>query len=248
MAVPRGVLLLRANSLARAFSGVRPVVVSLLCAMIEADIVPIVPKRGSISASGDLMPTSYITAAMMGRQDCKVLHAGKIKFADEALKAADLQPITFIHKEALAVLNSSSFAHCLGSQVMYAANIAALLTQLAVAMSIEALNGKLESFHPTIHKCMPHIHQIEVAKNIRELLEDSKLAVSKLDMDLKDFGVLKQDRYGLRTAAQWLGPAVDELQRATATCLIDLNSTNDNPVVDHREGRILHGGNFQVCM
>ena len=245
--VPRGVMLIRVNSLSRAMSGVRPEVIQLLCDMIKADIIPIVPKRGSVSASGDLMPSSYIAAAMMGRPDCKVLHNGTLTTAKEALESAQLNPITFINKEALAVLNSSSFAVSLGSQLIYAANVAAVLTQVAVAMSVEALSGRTESFHPTIHKCMPHIHQIEAAHNILVLLQDSKLAITKLDMERADHdGTLKQDRYALRTAAQWLGPAIEQLKRATDTVNIDLNSTNDNPVIDHHKDLILHGGNFQV--
>ena len=245
--VPRGMMVIRINSLCRAMSGVRPEVIQLLCDMIEEDIIPVIPKRGSVSASGDLMPSSYIAAAMMGRPEGKVLHDGKMKSAREALKDAKLNAITFVDKDALAVVNSCSFAVSLGSQVLYAANKAAALTQVAVAMTVEALLGRVESFHPTIHSCMPHPHQIEAAQNILHLLQDSKFAKNSLDMDSPDQdGTLKQDRYGLRTAAQWLGPALEQLQRATDTATIDLNSTNDNPVIDHCNDLILSGGNFQV--
>ena len=245
--VPRGMMLTRVNSLSRAMSGVRPEVIKLLCDMIKADIIPLVPKRGSISASGDLMPSSYVAAAMMGTPECKVFFNGTLTSANEALKAAKLLPIVFESKEALAIVNSCSFAVSLGGQVLYDANKAAVLTQVAVAMTAEALLGRTESFHPTIHSCMPHFYQVEAANNILVMLEGSKLAKTELDMKNEDSeGTLKHDRYALRTAAQWLGPALEQLQRATETATTDLNSTNDNPVIDHLGDNILHGGNFQV--
>lgn len=223
------------------------IIVSKKTLLYREDIIPIVPKRGSVSASGDLMPTSYIASAMMGRLECDVLHGNVRKSAQEALSSAGLKPITFITKEALAVINSCSFASGLASKVLYDATSAALLTQIAVAISTEALTGRKESFHPTIHLCMPHPGQCEVADNILGLLEGSKMCISELDMERPDKDrSLKQDRYPLRTAAQWLGPAIDLLQRAVETVEIDLNSSNDNPIIDHHNNTVLHGGNFQV--
>ena len=245
--LPRGVMLMRANSLSRAKSGVRPKVIEQICDMLNADIIPIVPKRGSVSASGDLMPTSYIAAAMMGRPDCKVTHQGHPKSAPDALRDSGLEPIIFQSKEALAVVNSCSFSSALAAQVLHTANKAFLWTQLAVAMSVESLNGHVESFHQTIHDNMPHPGQIEVAKNIRNLLIGSKLAIMDLEMNREDCeGVLKQDRYALRTSAQWLGPVAETLTHACERVTTDLNSTNDNPIIDHCQDLILHGGNFQV--
>lgn len=244
--LPRGVMLVRANSLARAMSGVRPQVLELLVDMINHDIVPQVPVRGSVSASGDLMPTSYITAAMSGRQDCKVLYKGTEMMAPQALQQAGLNPATFQSKEALAVLNSCSFAASLGACVVYEANLALLLTEVATAMSVEALKGRVESFHPTIHQCMPHPGQVEVAGHISALLDGTSMAITQLDMCKDDCdGVLKQDRYALRTAAQWLGPVAETLQTTMQRILVDLNSTNDNPIIDHHNDQVLHGGNFQ---
>ena len=128
--VTRGVMAVRANSLCRARSGVRPEIIKLLTSMLNHDIIPEVPVRGSVSASGDLMPTSYIAAAMSGRTDCKVKKNGEAMFAPEALTQAGLEPVVFQAKEALAVVNSSSFAASLGASVLYETNKAVLLTQV----------------------------------------------------------------------------------------------------------------------
>jgi phenylalanine ammonia-lyase len=242
----RAVMLVRANSLCRGYSGVRPETVQLLLDMLEHDIVPVVPKRGSVSASGDLMPTSYIAACMMGRPDAKVIYNDQEVYAPEAFERAGMKCIEFITKEALAVVNASSFASSLAAMVLYDANIAALLTQVVTSMSVECLLGRVESFHPTIHQCMPHDGQKEAARNIRHLLIDSKFAIQILDMDREDqAGVLKQDRYALRTSPQWLAPVLETLQASGKRIMIEINSANDNPIIDHRQREILHCGNFQ---
>ena len=244
--VVRGVMLIRANSLSIGFSGVRPCVVDQLIAMLNADIVPVVPKRGSVSASGDLMPTSYIAACMAGRPDAKVLVQGNITTAPAALADAGLTPQIFEAKEALAVINSSSVAASMAACVLFEANSAVLLTQAAVAMTTEVLNGNVESFHPTIQKCLPHPGQREAADNLRRLLSASRFAKHAPNISEKDRpGTLKQDRYALRTATQWLAPVLETLQESVRRVSIELNSANDNPLIDHEAGEILHGGNFQ---
>lgn len=139
---------------------------SIYSLCFREDIIPVVPKRGSVSASGDLVPMSYIACAMRGRPDCKVVHRGNNKTAKEALSAAGLKPMELVDKEALAILNCCSFSCGLASKVLYYASSSLLLTQVCVAMSVEALTGRKESFNETIHQCMPHPGQCEVAENI----------------------------------------------------------------------------------
>ncbi|ELT90413.1 hypothetical protein CAPTEDRAFT_52932, partial [Capitella teleta] len=243
--IVRGVMVVRTNSLSKGFSGVRHEVVDCLCRMINDDIIPVVPKRGSISASGDLMPTSYIACCMMGRPDAKVIHKGVVRTMQDLMNEG-FQPIQFVEKEALAVVNASSFATTLAACLLTESSAALLMTQLSTALSVESLHGRLESFHPTIHKCMPHSGQKEAAANISRMLSNSKLAEFLMDIDREDHeGVLKQDRYALRTSAQWLSPAIETLCKALDTIKIDLNSANDNPLIDHLHQKILHGGNFQ---
>ena len=244
--VVKGVMVVRANSLCRGYSGVRPNVVQLIIDMLNNSIVPVIPLRGSVSASGDLMPTSYLAAAMMGRQDINVIASGKLTPASDALREAKLSPITFQSKEALAVVNSASVAASLASCVLFDANIAVLLTQVATAMTAEAMNGHIESFHPTVHKCLYHPGQSEVALNIRNLLRNSKFVIQDLEIHCEDStGRLKQDRYGIRTSPQWLSPVVETLLHSNDRVTSEINSANDNPLIDHRRDEIIHGGNFQ---
>lgn len=244
--VVRGVMAVRANSLALGYSGVRPEVVKLLCGMINADVIPVTPLRGSISASGDLAPTSYIAACMSGRPESMVTYRGEEVLATEAFNDAKLPIIEFQAKEALAVVNSASFASTLAARVLFDASIAVLLTQLTTAMSVECLRGRMESFHPTIHKGLPHQGNQEVANNLVKLLEGSKLARTGLESTKEDNpDTLKQDRYPLRTSPQWLGPTTEILLASIRRVTIELNSSNDNPIIDHRRDEILHGGNFQ---
>ena len=244
--IVKGLMLVRANSLCLGYSGVRPKVVQLILDMLNNDITPIVPLRGSVSASGDLVPTSYLAACMMGREDSKVIASGKVMSAPDALRRASLTPIEFQSKEALAVVNSASVSSTLASTVLFDANTAVLLTQIATAMSCEAMKGHIESFHPTVHLCLSHPGQSEVASNIRSLLKNSRFVVQDLAIHCEDkAGKLKQDRYGLRTSPQWLGPVVETLLTANDRITSEINSANDNPIIDHRRDAVIHGGNFQ---
>ena len=242
----RAVMLVRANSLSLGFSGIRPTTVQLLVDMLNEDIVPVVPKRGSVSASGDLMPTSYIAACMMGRPDARVVVDGVETTATAAFQRARLCPVEFQAKEALAVINAASFASSLGACVLFDANVAVLLTQVATALAVESLGGRVESFHPTVGRCMPHAGLREVASNLTTLLDGSRLAVQELTMEQKDeTNRLKQDRYCLRSAPQWLAPVVETMQESARRITTETNSANDNPLIDHANDAILHCANFQ---
>ena len=233
--IVRGVMLVRANSLCKAYSGVRPIVPQTLVEMINTGVIPQAPKRGSISASGDLVPTSYIAAAMMGDPDIKALYQREIIEAPEAMKKAGITPIIFEAKEALALINSSSFAATLASCVLFDTNVAVLLTQLSSAMSTEALTGRLETFNPILHECLPHGGQREVAANIRAILKGSRMVKAQLEVERSDDGnALKQDRYSIRSIPQWLGPVLEITAAADKRTRVEINSANDNPLIDHR--------------
>ncbi|KAK3085798.1 hypothetical protein FSP39_008829 [Pinctada imbricata] len=242
----RAAMLIRANCLAKAYSGVRPVVIKSLLDMINYDITPAVPLRGSISSSGDLMPLSYIAAALIGSENSRVVKNGKTMSSREAFEEEGLDHLVLGPKEGLAIANATSFTAGLASHVLYDANILLLLTQICTALAVEVLKGTTESFHPLINECLPHNGPKEVAENLKFLLDESKLATDTLSMHLPDeYGKLKQDRYSLRTSPQWLGPVVETLNESCRRITIELNSANDNPIVDHRRKIIVSGGNFQ---
>ncbi|CAD5121782.1 DgyrCDS10259 [Dimorphilus gyrociliatus] len=241
----RGVMVQRANSLSKARSAVREEVPLLLLEMVRKDIVPIVPLRGTVSASGDLMPSSYIAAAMMNMKGSRVLHKGVEMEASEAFQLASVKPVEFHAKEALAVVNSSSFAASLGSCMLFEANVCAILVQICTALIAESLEGHLESFHSLLHESMPHPGQLECAANLSSLLNNSKMSITDLEMRREDSKGLKQDRYALRTSPQWVAPVLDTLLRSREKLEIELNSSNDNPLIDDERGVVIHGGNFQ---
>ncbi|XP_045190239.2 uncharacterized protein LOC123547312 isoform X1 [Mercenaria mercenaria] len=244
----RAAMAVRANSLSLAYSGVSANFVQKLTDLINCNIVPAVPIRGSISASGDLIPMSYVAAALVGREDLNVYYKGEQMKCLSALRAAEIKPAMMVHRDGLAVVNGTSFTVGVSAPVLYDANIACLLTQTCTALAVEALHGTTESFHPVIQCCMPHCGQMEVAKNLRELLHNSKLAVQRLDMNKKETlstHRLKQDRYSLRSAAQWIGPVVETMKEANRKFRTELQGVSDNPIIDHRTGTILNGANFQ---
>ena len=244
--IVRAAMAIRTNCLCRGYSGVRPELVLQIVKLLNNGITPKVPIRGSISASGDLMPLSYVAAAVAGRPDLNVDHKGELRTMEDIKHMCDIEPLTLQAKEGLAIMNSVSFSTAVSAMTTYHANIATLLTQACSALCFEAMHGKVDSLHPLIHRIKPHSGQIEVAENMRMLLEDSQM-VSREKEFFQDHQChsLAQDRYDLRTVPQWIGPVLECLSDVIGTINTELVSVDDNPIVDHRTGAILSGGNFQ---
>ncbi|KAL9003101.1 MAG: hypothetical protein Q9188_004006 [Gyalolechia gomerana] len=217
--------------------------------LIQNDVIPMVPLRGSISASGDLMPLSYVGGLLQGKKSLtatigdRTLGQRRAVSAAEALKSVSLEPLRLAPKEGLAIVNGTSFSAGLAALVTHDAHGLAVLAQILTAMSVEALYGTVESFDPVFAQVRPHPGQIESSFNIRSFLHDSTLV--NLNRGLEE-GSLRQDRYSLRTAAQWLGPVLEDLVLAFEQVTIECNSVTDNPLVDVGNARMLHGGNFQA--
>ncbi|KAK7473077.1 Protein pal1 [Stygiomarasmius scandens] len=251
----RGAILIRMNSLIRGHSGVRYELIEKMNQLLSANITPVVPLRGSISASGDLSPLSYIAGTLCGNPSIRVFDgpaafgARRIVSSVEGLAAHNIQPLPLASKEHLGILNGTAFSAAVASLALNDAVHLTLLAQICTAMGVEALNGTRGSFDPFIHDvARPHPGQIESAKLIWNLLEESKLAVIH-EEEVKiqdDAGHLRQDRYSLRTAPQFLGPQIEDLLSSLATITQECNSTTDNPLVDGESGRIHNGGNFQA--
>lgn len=244
----RASMLTRCNSMIRGHSAVRVIVAETILELLNRNIIPVVSLRGSISASGDLSPLSYIAGAIEGNPDIFVRCGNETLTSDVALKRAGIRPVTLGPKEGLGLLNGTAFSAATASLALHQAQDVALLSQVLTAMAVEALQGSAESFWPQIANMRPHPGQIESAANILAFLNDSELArCVKRSKDTKMVG-LYQDRYALRTASQWIGPQLEDLLHAQSQLTIELNSTTDNPLIDVENDHILHGGNFQAAV
>lgn len=245
-------MLIRCNSLMRGHSAVRLSVIESVMQLLSLDMTPVVPLRGSISASGDLSPLSYIAGAIEGSPDIFVRvggHGGepKVQPASEALRGAGLQSVRLQAKEGLGITNGTAPSCAAASIVMHQANQLALLTQLLTAMGTEALGGTANNYHPFISAVRPHPGQAEAARNILHFLSGSKICPSETATSGLARTGIAQDRYALRTAPQWIGPQLEDLQLATRQVATELNSTTDNPLIDAAGGCVHHGGNFQAA-
>lgn len=245
----RASMLIRCNSIIRGHSGVRICVAQTILHLLNKNIIPVVPLRGSISASGDLSPLSYIAGAIEGSPDIYVrLADGKVLSAAEALSDAGIEPVIFQPKEGLGLLNGTAFSAATASLALHQSRDIVLLSQVLTAMSVEAMQGSAEPFWPQIARMRPHPGQIESAANILSFLLDSKLAKCVDSPKNTRTTGLYQDRYALRTASQWVGPQIEDLLLAISQIQTEINSTTDNPLMDVESDHILHGGNFQAAV
>ncbi|KAK8101523.1 phenylalanine ammonia-lyase [Apiospora kogelbergensis] len=254
----RASMLVRLNSLAAGASGVRIQITDRLAAMLNHDIVPLVPLRGSISASGDLGPLSYVGGVLQGKKYVSAYFGPreggvdgqkprKLMRADKALEQAQLPPLGVQAKEGLAIVNGTAFSAGVAALAAYECSCLAALSQVLTAMTVEALCGTDESFDPFVAGVRPHPGQVDSAHNMFRFLRGSRLVNSA---DFLASGTLRQDRYAVRTASQWIGPVIEDFQLAYAQISTELNSVTDNPLIDRHghggKGRIVHGGNFQA--
>lgn len=248
----RATMLVRCNTILRGHSAVSLQVIETIVSLLQHNLIPVVPLRGSISASGDLSPLSYIAGAVTGNPDICVQtgrgSALEYVSADKALEMINVQPAVLGPKEGLGLMNGTATSAAVASLVLYEAHQLAVLAQILTAMAVEALLGSAGSFDPFIANIRPHEGQIEAALNIRVFLQGSQLAqgLKSEKKSWKYTGKLYQDRYALRTASQWLGPQLEDLLLAHSQISTELNSTTDNPLVDVAQGKIHHGGNFQA--
>ncbi|PYI08490.1 putative phenylalanine ammonia-lyase [Aspergillus sclerotiicarbonarius CBS 121057] len=245
--IVRGTMLLRCNSLLRGHSGVRIEIIDLLLHALNEEITPVIPLRGSISASGDLSPLAYIGGLIEGNPDIyvHVRENGKARVmtAEAALQHAKISPLSLNAKEGLSIVNGTAVSAAAASLVLYDSHNLAILSQVLTAMANEALVGTVDNYHEFISQCRPHPGQAEVARNICSCLRGSRLSQ---ETDVNRLGLV-QDRYALRTAPQWIGPQLEDLLSADRQVEIELNSSTDNPLIDVSRDRFHHGGNFQAA-
>jgi histidine ammonia-lyase len=235
----RAMLALRANALAKGFSGVRPVVPETLLAMLNRNVLPVIPSQGSVGASGDLAPLAHLALAAIGEGEA--IFEGRRMPGGEALRAAGIAPLVLQAKEGLALLNGTQAMLALLALALRDAEIAADSADIAASLSLDALRGSPAAFDQRIADARPHPGHARVAENLRRLNRGSEIRESHRS-PLKDPRV--QDPYSLRCAPQVHGAARDAIARVRAPLEIELNSATDNPLVFADSGEVLSGGNF----
>ncbi|HZS82737.1 MAG TPA: histidine ammonia-lyase [Stellaceae bacterium] len=234
----RLVLALKVNGLARACSGVRPELIDALCRLLEAEVYPIIPSKGSVGASGDLAPLAHLAGALIGIGE--VRHDGRAMPAAEGLALAGLAPLRFAPKEGLALLNGTQVSTALALLGLFAAEDALAAAVVAGALSTDAARGSDTPFDARIHAVRGQRGQSELAAAYRALLAGSAIRASHLDCDKV------QDPYSLRCQPQVMGACLDMMRHAARIFEIEANAVSDNPLVFAVEGEVLSGGNFHA--
>jgi histidine ammonia-lyase len=233
----RAMMLLRANVLALGYSGCRVELVEALLKMLALGVLPYVPEKGSVGASGDLAPLAHLALSMIGEGES--WYHGQLLNGGEALRAAGLAPVRLAAKEGIALLNGTQAMGAVGGLALFRALRVAALADLAGAMSLEALRGTPVAFDERIHAARPHKGSQAVAAHLRDLLAGSEIRMSHLVNDPR-----VQDAYSLRCMPQVHGAVRDALQHGRAAVEIESGSATDNPLVFAESDEILSGGNF----
>ncbi|HET7232640.1 MAG TPA: histidine ammonia-lyase [Longimicrobium sp.] len=235
----RAVTLLRANVLARGFSGIRPVVVQRLLDLLNHGVHPVIPEQGSVGASGDLAPLSHLALVLLGEGQAEI--GGEVMDGARALRRAGLEPLTLQAKEGLALNNGTQVMVGVGALALLAAERAVETAEVAGAMSLEALMGTPDAFHPAIMRARPHPGQAASAERLRALLAGSEIRESHRFGDPR-----VQDAYSLRCMPQVHGAARNAFAFVRQILETEANSATDNPLIfpDEEGGLVISGGNF----
>lgn len=241
--IVRITMLLRAKSLAKGYSGIRPQLVEAILDLLTADITPVVPELGSVGASGDLAPLSHVAMTLIGRG--KVFYEGEIIPTNIALKKANLKPIRLEMKEGLALTNGVQFMNAIGLSACHQLKVMLKSAAVNSALTAQVMLAPDTYFRPNFHAVRPHPGSVRVADWIWQLMQDSPIRNSH--RDFKTDGQV-QDPYNVRCAAQVLGTAHDLITQAEKSLLIEANSATDNPILlpgsDGKYTDVVSGGHF----
>jgi len=238
----RAMMLLRANALAKGLSGVRPLVVETLCAMLNTGVHPVIPSQGSVGASGDLAPLAHLAHVVIG--EGFAAYRGETLPGGEAMKRAGILPLALEAKEGLSLLNGTQGMLALLCLALQEADVLADTADVAAALSLDALRGSPGAFDSRIMHARAYAGAAQTARNLAHLNEGSQIRESHRSAE-SDKRV--QDAYSLRCTPQVHGAVRDSLSQAREMAAVELNSATDNPLVfvtDGGEGDIVSGGNF----
>ncbi|MGC8565655.1 MAG: histidine ammonia-lyase [Thermoplasmata archaeon] len=230
--IVRAAMLIRANALIKGYSGVRKEIIEFLVNMLNKNLIPVVPSRGSVGASGDLAPLAHMVLAMMGEGEIK--YNGKIMTAKEALELAGMNPILPLEKEGVALINGTSFMAAIASLAIYDSINILKNAIVSFSLSLEALNGTDDAYRHEILSLRPQPGQILIGNEIMKLIEGSEIIG-------RSRSVKVQDAYSLRCTPQVYGPVYDTLTFVKGIVEREINSVTDNPIVIDRS---YSGGNF----
>jgi histidine ammonia-lyase len=234
----RALMALRANVLAKGFSGVRAETLERLVHLLNEGVHPLVPQQGSVGASGDLAPLAHLALALVGEGHCR--HRGARQPSGEVLRALGLEPLVLDAKEGLALINGTQLVTALAALALVEASRLVRAADVIGAMSLDTLRGTDVAFDPRIHEARGQAGQSASARNLRRLL-----AMSPLHESHRACGKV-QDAYSLRCMPQVHGAVRDALAYVTTTVTIEMNAATDNPMIFAESGDILSGGNFHA--
>ncbi len=237
--VTRLLMVLKIASLSRGASGIRRETLETLIAMVNADVLPCIPSKGSVGASGDLAPLAHMSCVLIGVGEARL--EGQTLSAEAALARVGLTPLTLGPKEGLALLNGTQCSTALALAGLFAAEAAFAAAIAAGALSVDALKGSDAPFDPRIHALRGQPGQIDVAAALRTLMSGSEIRDSHRDDCTK-----VQDPYSLRCQPQVMGATLDVLRNAAATLEREANAVTDNPLVFIEDGDVISGGNFHA--
>jgi histidine ammonia-lyase len=236
--VVRLLMALKLSSLGRGHSGIRREVMDALLTLFNADVLPVIPVKGSVGASGDLAPLAHMSATLLGVGE--VFARGERMAATDGLRLVGLKPLTLQAKEGLALLNGTQASTALALYNMFAIEDLYRTALVAGALSVDAAAGSVAPFDARIHELRGHQGQIDAAQSYRSLLKGSGINLSH-----RDCGKV-QDPYSLRCQPQVMGACLDQMRHAADVLLIEANCVSDNPLIFPDTGEVLSGGNFHA--
>lgn len=238
-ATVRLMITLKVNSLSRGYSGIRPSVVNALMQLVNSEVYPCIPKKGSVGASGDLAPLAHMSTVLLGEGEAR--YKGEVISGQKALEIAGLEPITLAPKEGLALLNGTQASTAFALEGLFAAEDLYAAATVCGAMSVEAALGSRKPFDPRIHRVRGHRSQMDAALGYRHLLgQNSEIGLSHQCCERV------QDPYSLRCQPQVMGACLQQIRNSADTLEVEANSVSDNPLVFADDGDIISGGNFHA--